>query len=74
MSGIRGALSMAGIDPSPYSGHSFRSGSATMAAAREIGDTTIKMLGQWKSMAYQVYIKTPRSQLAAISSQLAAGE
>ena len=46
VSGIRDALSMAGIDPSPYSGHSFHSGAATTAAARGISDTTIKMLGR----------------------------
>ena len=74
VSDTQGALSMTGIDPSPYSGDSFRSGAATTAAAKGISDTTIKMLGQWKSSAYQVYIKMSPSQLAAISTQLAGGK
>ena len=61
VSGIQGALSMAGIDPSPYSGHSFRSGAAKTAEARGISDTTIKILGWWRSSAYQVNIKMPRN-------------
>ncbi len=34
-------------------------------------DSTIKMLGRWKNDAYQLYIKTPRHHLAAISTRLA---
>ena len=30
----------------------------------------IKMLGRWKSNAYQLYIKTPRDQLASYSYRL----
>ena len=45
---------MAGIDFVPYSGHSFRSGAATTAAKQGISDATIKMLGRWKSSAYQL--------------------
>lgn len=52
---------------SGYSGHSFRSGAATTAAKQGIGDATIKMLGS----AYQLYIKTPRVQLAPASKRLA---
>lgn len=57
---------LAGIDPDNYAGHSFRSGTATNAAKRELRDATIKMIGRWKSNAYQLQIKTSR-QLAAIS-------
>lgn len=41
------------IDSSKYSGHSFRSGAATTAAKRGLGDATIEMLGRWQSNAYQ---------------------
>lgn len=68
---VKEALSLAGIDSSQYSGHSFRSGAATTAVRRGIGDATIQMLGRWKSDAYRAYIKTPRDQLAEVSRRLA---
>ena len=64
---VRKALTLAGINPDNYAGHSFCSGAATTAAKQGLGDATIKMLGHWKINAYQLYIKTPRQQLAAIS-------
>lgn len=67
---VKEALKSAGVDSTAYSGHSFRSGAATTAADRGIGDATIKMLGRWKSSTYQLYIKTPRQQLAAIAKRL----
>ena len=42
------------------------------AAACGIPDATIKMLGRWQSLAYSLYIRTPRVQLASIASRLAA--
>ena len=70
---VKQALTMAGVDSTCFSGHSFRSGAATTAARRGIGDATIKMLGRWKSSAYQVYIKTPREQLVNLSRILSGG-
>ena len=67
---VKEALSLAGVDCTAYSGHSFRIGAATTAAKRGISDATIKMLGRWKSSAYQVYIKMPREQLVSYSSRL----
>ncbi len=67
---IRHALQLAGLNPKEYAGHSFKSGAATTAAARGLGDATIKMLGRWESSAYQVYIKTSRDKLANYSHVL----
>lgn len=67
---LKSALTAGGVDCTRYSGHSFRSGAATAAAKQGISESTIKMLGRWKSSAYQLYIKTPRNQLAAISCRL----
>ena len=67
---VKLALTSVGVDSTHYSGHSFRSGAATTAARRGIGDATIKTLGRWKSRAYQLYVKTPRQQLATYSWQL----
>lgn len=68
---VKEAITAAGVDASAYSGHSFRSGAATAATSQGIGDATIKTLGRWKSSAYQVYVKTPREQLANYSKRLA---
>ena len=43
---VREALTKAGIDQSKYSGHSFRIGAATTAAAKGMEDCIIKTLGQ----------------------------
>ena len=65
---VRTALQAQGIDSSRYSGHSFRIGTATTAAAAGIKDSTIQMLGRWQSSAFLCYIRTPRDQLAALTS------
>ncbi len=61
------------MDDKLYSGHSFRRGAATMAAKRGMDDSVIKMLGRWKSSAFQLYVRTLRVQLAAISKTLSDG-
>ena len=71
VSEVKRALTKAGVDSSHYSGHSFRSGAATTAAQQGIGDATIKLLGRWKSGAYQLYVKIPREKLADYSKNLA---
>ena len=54
---LRRALLNIGEDPLKYGGHSFRIGAATIAAEQGINDATIKLLGCWRSSAYQRYIK-----------------
>ena len=68
---IKKALRIAKIDPTSYSGHSFRIGAATAAAAAGVPAYFIKMLGRWESEAYHLYIKTPRESLAAVSQLIA---
>ena len=68
---LRAGLRLMGIDPSRFSGHSFRIGAATTAAQVGIQDVTIKMYGRLESSAFQCYVRTPREQLAGISVQLA---
>ena len=65
---VQEVLQQIGIDQSKYSGHSFR----IVAAARTgIQDSLIKTLGRWKSVAYQLYVRTPREQLVTVAATLA---
>lgn len=67
---FRTALRQAGVRPEMYTGHSFRIGAATTAAAKGVPDNIIKALGRWNSEAYQVYIRIPRERLATITNSL----
>ena len=64
---VKAALSWAGVDSTCYSGHSFRSGAATTARNWGCDNKDVR------SSTYQVYIKTPRAQLAKVSQTLAGG-
>jgi hypothetical protein len=66
---LRNAVSRAGIEGN-FSGHSFRIGAATSAAAAGIPDHLIKTLGRWFSNAYQLYIQTPNHMLEAIPERI----
>lgn len=46
-----------GFDESAYSGHSFRIGAASSAAAAGVEDHIIKVLGRWSSDCYTRYIR-----------------
>ena len=74
VSKLREVLQKVGIDCSKYSGHSFRIGAATTAAARGIQDSLIKTMGRWESVAYQLYVRTPRAQLLSVSQALATAD
>lgn len=67
---IREALSATGYDVSLFNGHSFRIGAATTAAQAGLADSSIQLLGRWKSSAFTRYLHPPVQQLAAVSGQL----
>ena len=68
---IKTALAQASVDPSHYSGNSFRISAATTAAACGVSDATIQLLGRWKSGCYTCYIRTPHQELATTARLLA---
>lgn len=65
---IRETLASIGLPQHQYAGHSFRIGAATTAAMAGVEDSLIQTLGRWHSAAYLQYIRTPKEQLATISS------
>ena len=52
------------------SSHGFCIGTATVPGHNSIPDHLIQELGQWKSNAYQGYIRTPSAALASLSQKL----
>ena len=45
-----------GIDPAGYAGHSFRRGGATLFFSTTKNEDLLKVMGDWRSTAYQLYI------------------
>jgi hypothetical protein len=69
VSATRLSLSLCGIKPENYSGHSFRAGAATTAGDKKFQDWEIKMLGRWASPTYNIYLRNPR-HAASFASRL----
>ena len=67
---IRNLLSLGGLEPKHYAGHSFRIGAATTAAAVNIPAWLIKTMGRWSSDCFERYIRTPKDTLINASRQL----
>ena len=68
---IRSTLEELGYtNPLQYSGHSFRAGAATTAAAMNVEDSIIKTLGRWESAAYLLYVRIPKEELKHMSSTI----
>ena len=66
VSEVQTILSSAGIH-GRYNGHSFHIAAATTASAVGIPKATIKILGHWKSMAYQQYVRPSMSTLVGVA-------
>jgi hypothetical protein len=67
---IRELLPAVGEDPDKYAGHSFRIGGATAAASLGYTEYEIQVLGRWRSLAYQRYLKVNLEKRAELTSGL----
>ena len=66
---IRSALEAEGLQSNLYSGHSFRIGVATTAAAKGVSNVLIKTTGRWESSAYTLSVRTSRELLTDVARQ-----
>ena len=67
---LHATLLQAGVHPTHFSGHSFRIGAASTAAAKGVAESTVQTLGRSASDSYKHYIRIPREKLATISKSL----
>lgn len=54
---LNAAISYCGLNPTCYKGHSFRIGAASHAAEKGMTDAQIRVMGRWRSNAFQKYIR-----------------
>ena len=64
-------LGSANISSKGVLGHSLRKGLATTAAAANIQDSLISVMGRWASDCYKLYISTPLSSIASAQQTIA---
>lgn len=67
---LKSCLSQIGLDPSKYSGHSFRRGGASFALQCGLPPDLIKSQGDWKSDAYQSYLDPSLSFRVQVAERL----
>jgi hypothetical protein len=68
---IKIAIQRLQLDAANYGGHSLRAGGATSLALCGYPDSMIKILGRWKSLAYQRYIKLDPHTFHDVSNDMA---
>ena len=68
---LQKVLGLCCVNPTSYSGHSFRRGGATYAFKRDIPPILIKAQGDWKSECYQAYVDTSLDQQWAMVHKMA---
>lgn len=69
---LKCALLKADIDPSGYSGHSFRRGGCTHAFGLGVSPYLIKLRGDWKSNCFERYITVKEEHNLLLAKSLAA--
>ncbi|SNX86181.1 uncharacterized protein MEPE_04890 [Melanopsichium pennsylvanicum] len=64
---LRRCLDVCGVPSGSYSGHSFRRGAATWAAANGVDADTIRGLGRWRSDCFRRYVDKSAAERATTS-------
>lgn len=64
-------LRRSGIDPTSYSGHSFRRGGCTFAASCNVPPHLLKIHGDWQSSSFERYMYLPLSKRRQVTQAMA---
>jgi len=70
LSRLKSSLTNAGFNASKFSGHSFRRGAASSAAAVGFNDYEIQQLGRWRSDTYKLYVDGSQDRILSLSARL----
>eukprot|EP00854_Cymbomonas_tetramitiformis_P034201 gene34201-biopygen19992 len=73
VAGIRKLAARAGLDPSAYTGHTFRCGEATAAFKLQVHDALIHAHGDWASECYKLYCDMDSAQQFILPSAMITG-
>lgn len=68
--GLKRFVALLGLDQRRYGSHSLRAGGATTLAVLGFPPYLIQAMGRWKTLAYQLYISIPDSELRRASSAM----
>ena len=67
---LKSLIKQVGLDPSEFSGHSFRRGGATFAFASQVSPDLIKEHGDWLSDTYQKYLAFDLTERLSVTQSM----
>jgi hypothetical protein len=60
---LRAGISLIGLNPMFFSGHSLRRGGCTLGFAAGLSVVDLKLRGDWRSAAFERYLHVPSAQV-----------